>query len=336
LDRTGKNIFEANKEQVLCLAAKKYKIDPGVLKLVGGFENQIYEFAENGREYILRITDSIHRNIDQVMAEVAFIDYLVQGGLSAVRPLESPSGSLVEKIDFGEDPDGHDFYFSLIKFKKAPGGHPGAGQWTNGLFREWGCLLGKLHRLSRNYRPATARLKRREWHEDPDIDVNRFIPADQVIVREKFSQLIDSLHRLPRNQNNYGLTHNDAHNWNLHIHENRIILFDFDDCQYDWYINDLAIVLFYTLRDRTIGDGSADFARRFWRCLLEGYREESELPSEWLELVPFFLKVREMILYTIVYAEQCFDENEWVRSFMKERREMIENDIPIIDIDFAL
>jgi len=40
-------------------------------------------------------------------------------------------------------------------------------------------------------------------------------------------------------------------------------------------------------------------------------------------------------LYSIIYAEEVFDLNEWYVRFMEGRQSRIENDVPIIDIDFS-
>jgi Ser/Thr protein kinase RdoA (MazF antagonist) len=41
----------------------------------------------------------------------------------------------------------------------------------------------------------------------------------------------------------YGLVHGDLNPTNFHVNDNQITLFDFDDCAYKWFINDIAIAL---------------------------------------------------------------------------------------------
>ena len=55
----------------------------------------------------------------------------------------------------------------------------------------------------------------------------------------------------------------------------------------------------------------------------------------YLPVIPDFLKLREIELYIILWLEQAFDINDWCQRFFNGRKERIENDIPVIDIDFT-
>ena len=115
---------------------------------------------------------------------------------------------------------------------------------------------------------------------------------------------------------------------------NQITMFDFDDCAYSWFINDIAIVLFYISMWQP---GSPEFARDFLTAFFRGYRQENTLDVRWLAEIPHFLKLREIDLYGVIYRD--FDveniDNRWVANYMNGRRERIENGVPFIDFDFS-
>ena len=54
-----------------------------------------------------------------------------------------------------------------------------------------------------------------------------------------------------------------------------LTLFDFDDCVYSWFINDIAIVLFYISMDaEELGfPSAAAFTQEFMTHFLRGYRQ---------------------------------------------------------------
>jgi|GEM_PF-4147068 len=54
-----------------------------------------------------------------------------------------------------------------------------------------------------------------------------------------------------------------------------------------------------------------------------------------LERIPLFLKVREMELYFLLVSDKPENLDEWCQRFMRGRRERIEKEMPIIDIDFS-
>jgi len=112
-----------------------------------------------------------------------------------------------------------------------------------------------------------------------------------------------------------------------------ITLFDFDDCNYSWFINDIAIVLFYIAMGK---EDQAAFTREFMTHFLHGYREENQLDKSWLKEIPAFLKLREIDLYAVIH--RSFDveniDHPWVAMYMENRKQRIEEGIPFIDFDF--
>ena len=116
--------------------------------------------------------------------------------------------------------------------------------------------------------------------------------------------------------------------------DGEITLFDFDDCTYSWFINDIAIVLFYIalgVKDQTT------FTRDFMTHFLKGYRAENQLDEEWLREIPSFLKLREIDLYGVIHRSFDVDnlEDPWVAMYMEDRKQRIENDMPYIEFDFT-
>ena len=105
---------------------------------------------------------------------------------------------------------------------------------------------------------------------------------------------------------------------------------------YSWFINDIAIVLFYH-RDGCRKIGPA-FTRDFMLHFLQGYHQAYSLDPEWLKEIPYFLKAREIELYAVIHRD--FDvsniDNGWCARFMRDRKFKIEHDVPFIDFDFGI
>jgi Ser/Thr protein kinase RdoA (MazF antagonist) len=130
------------------------------------------------------------------------------------------------------------------------------------------------------------------------------------------------------------LIHQDAHGGNFFVDDaGRITLFDFDDCAYSWYANDIAIVLFYLITNRA---DATEVTRKFMPHFLRGYRRESRLDPIWLKEIPHFLKLREIDLYAVIHRSFDVDhlDDPWCAKFMAGRRERIERDVPYGGFDF--
>jgi Ser/Thr protein kinase RdoA (MazF antagonist) len=130
------------------------------------------------------------------------------------------------------------------------------------------------------------------------------------------------------------LIHFDAHEGNLFVDAGgRITLFDFDDCHYNWYAYDIAIVLFYNVM---WAEDPAGFTREFMRHFLYGYAQENTFNPAWLAQIPNFLKMREIDLYAVIH--RSFDvehlDDPWVARYMDGRKQRIQNDAPYIEMDF--
>ncbi len=123
---------------------------------------------------------------------------------------------------------------------------------------------------------------------------------------------------------------------NFFVDKGHITLFDFDDSLYSWFVNDIAIVLFYAVRSWPDDEQSA-FAHHFLDHFWQGYTQENQLSRDWLIHIPDFLKLRELDLYAVIHFSfdvNNLDDSPWVAKLMHNRKYRIERDIPYLD-DFT-
>lgn len=323
------NIREKFNEEIMREALKRFGISETSVKKQGGFESFIFEYGKNGKEYILRISHSSRRTSDMINGELHWLNYLADNGVPAARAVESENGRLVEVIEAG------DSYFSAASFEKARGKAAGAEEWNDRLFEAMGSLVGRMHRLTKAYKPE-AQYRRPEWHEELEGFAEKYLPQSEEAVMVKSRRILEQMYSLPVNKDNYGLIHIDVHKGNFFVDNGKITLFDFDDCQYCWFAADIAIVLFYAVPHDCASSEELEKARNFYRHFMKGYAAENILDREELKHIPLFLKQRELDLYVCVHRSCDLDNlNKWARSFMKDRKYKILNDIPYVDIDFT-
>jgi len=325
-------------ERVRDEAAGRFGAAPDELSRLNAFENHVYEFTNpDGVEVILRISHSARRTHDYTQGEIEFVRFLSAAGLPVARPVLSDCGQFIERIE--DDQPGH--YFLASAFERAPGvvfdDAPAlkAAYWAPPLFRELGRTFARLHDRAREYRLSNPLFKRQEWHEYDVVDVDRFAPADETLVRERAAEIIERLQRLPRTRDGYGLIHADLHMHNFCFDDGRITVFDFDNAEYAWFAKDIAVILFYVARTVPAHDRAAT-AAAFLRPFLEGYRELRPFGPEWLATLPDLLALQRSMNYALFHqyrnpevltAEQ---QDVW-RRFRRD----IEAGTPVIDLDFT-
>jgi Ser/Thr protein kinase RdoA (MazF antagonist) len=317
---------------ILAVAQERYAIAEGAIRLLDGFESHILEFERGGESLILRLSHSSRRTPELIHGEIDWINYLAAGGAGVARALPSPRGELVEPID-----DGAGGHFLATAFIKARGKMPWDAGWTPALYQAYGRLIGRTHALTKDYAPARPEWRRPEW-DAPVFDyVTQYLPARESVALERYREALGQVKRLPRSRDNYGLTHQDAHGANMHVDEaGRITLFDFDDCGYHYFANDIAMCLFYM----TVGKwNSPERAREFLTHFMRGYREENTPADWWLDALPAFLKLREIELYAQLHREFDIEngglaaiDDDWCAMYMEGRKERIEAGTPWVEL----
>jgi Ser/Thr protein kinase RdoA (MazF antagonist) len=315
-------------DTILQEAMRRYGITNDEIHPLDAFESFIYEFERDSHAYILRISHSFRRSESLVLGEVDWINYLAEGGVSVAKAIPSESGKLVEVIE-----DQWGGAFLATAFVKARGQAPW-DLWTPKLYISYGEMIGQIHTLSKSYQPNQAAWKRPDWNNDLFEFVERYLPESESIAKKKYRDICSRVNTLAKDRESYGLTHQDAHGNNLFVDEmGQITLFDFDECAYNWFINDIAVVLFYIVQD---AEDWRAFTEEFLSHFLRGYVQACTLDFTWLKEIPNLLKIREIELYAVMHRD--FDLNniddEWCARFMHNRKSRIENDVPYIDFDF--
>ena len=319
-------LHEQHKGDVLAFAAERFGLDRDQITFLGGFENIVYKH----KDVILRITHSIRRTASYVLGELEFVCYLADHGVPVVIPIQSLGGNLVETYPVG------DGYFLITAFSKALGHEPEDSELTGVLFEKWGQITGRIHALTKSFYPSQPSYKRQEWYEEEALNFKKYVPRTQELVHQKRTELFQKLNSVPVDRDVYGLTHNDIHYGNIHLHDDSLTLFDFDDCSYHWFANDIAVAVHSVLpgyhKEAQFDSITAHFMAHFMR----GYRDENKLTAEWLNRVPDFLRLYDLIDYGIIHQAWDLDSLDDSRqSILNRVRRRIENETCLVNIDFG-
>lgn len=333
MDQTTEKRFEQHFQSIIETAAERYGTAVEPVEKLGSFESAVYDLTLDGHPCILKAIATAHRTPDLIDAELHWVNYLADNGVAICRAYASLNGNLVESVAF-DDESGDPFLVHLILFEKARGAILSPETASDNLIRNWGQTIGRMHALTSEYQPPDG-LKRYHWYDDPNLVPVPKLIDEQPRVVERLNQIMTSLKALPTDKRRYGLVHLDLHYGNFFVENEQIMVFDTDDCQYDFFMNDLSMPLYYYFKSKQLGNHSVDKARHFFERLLEGYRREFELDKNDLTHIPLFLKLREVLLYIIIVAQGIADSDPWCRAFMDGRQELIEKNAPVIDFDFS-
>lgn len=327
-----KAIQDLYNEMIRNEAAARFGVGPEGLKDLGGFESYVYEYQRGEQDYILKVTHSIRRTVEYIMGELDWLNYLADHGVSVARAVPSERGNLIERIDLG------DSYFLAYSFVKADGRRARGEAWNTCLFETWGETMGKMHRLTKDYRLPNPAWKRQEWYEEEQLKVERYLPPSEAQIIEHTQKLIGRIHQLPNDRETYGLVHADFHHGNFFVNEaGKMTVFDFDDIGYNWFANDIAISLFYVLwRSFPNSEARQAEGERFMEHFMRGYNREHRIDPWWANHMHDFLKLRRALLVSVF--NQAFDVNNMPESGQKEYEELrlgAEQDTLFVEMDFT-
>lgn len=285
----------------------------------------------NEQRFVLKCTRESVRSRSTLQAQVDWVNFLAEHGAPVSRALPSPQGELVEQIA------ADDALFSVVCYAQAPGERPEGAALTAEFFQNWGQVIGQLHALTTHYTPPQASGQIDAWNVGT-AQRRQAIPADQSLALEKFDALLAHLQSLPTDRQSFGLIHNDLQANNLRLHRGALMVIDFDDCEQNWFISDLATALYFTLWEKPPSQSNEAFAAFVLENLLAGYRRQRPLDATWVEQIPIFLKVQELWIYSAINQfNQIAQHGQGEtlppkhRTLLTRYRQNIEQDIPYLE-----
>jgi len=332
LDREIEKLFN---NQILGEAARKFNIDMSTLNLIGGFQNYVYEYKKQEKSYILRFTHSSHRSDNLIKGELDWVLYLINNGVLASKPIYSISGNLSEKIHIGGS------YFTATSFEKATGRKIGYPECISNkdLFEKCGRLTGKMHFLSKKYIPSSKEIKRPDWSHNYYLqNIKKYISADQFKIFESYDDIVNRINKLCKDSDSFGIIHGDINVGNFFLDNKDINIFDFDECQYSWFIEDIAIQLFYityVFLDDSMDERQAQSCI-FMKSFMDGYLKENHIDEYWLKQIPLFLQLRELIVYIGICRSTGFSNmSQWMKNYISQSKSRIEQGISIVSENYV-
>ncbi|WP_221469397.1 phosphotransferase enzyme family protein [Cohnella nanjingensis] len=308
--------------QIVAEAAQRYSFKPNELRLLGN--NQNYTFGNSN--YIIRITHSSHRCRELIQGELEWIQYLADKNVPVSSPVKSVNGERIEMLDG----------FIVVAFDKALG-----SPWTDAItqneeFEKLGSVIGRMHAVTKNYIPSSQEIERFTWDDNALLrDFMSNVPTSQELVITHFESLMQRVRKLPRECESFGLIHGDFCFGNYAVQpDGNITVFDFDECQYGWFMQDIAVNLFYGIAVPNPNEDVVSFARRYLTSFFEGYYKENRIDYKLLQDLPLFLDMRQVILYSALYRNGNLGSLDyWSQEFLKRARHNMENNLSMIEMD---
>lgn len=168
------------------------------------------------------------------------------------------------------------------------------------------------------------------------LRAERYLPQGHQPILLALNELKSELAGLPVTPEHFGLIHGDINVGNFTLDESgEMTLFDFDECQYSWYTEDIAIQLYYLLY--VFGEDSRAerktqyelFMKHFERGYTDGGRQ---LPRHLKDQLGIFLRLRDIIVLVGMHRSWDLSQpDDWTRDFLQDSWARITNGKSLID-----
>jgi Ser/Thr protein kinase RdoA (MazF antagonist) len=293
---------------------KFWEYDEGTLKLWRASSNFVYAFERNQVQYFLRISFEQDNSIDQIIAELEFMQYLQLNGFPSVTPIRSISGKLIETL---KTPEGT--YIAVV-FSAANGINLDTDTISAKQMEEWGKSLASFHCLSKTFEPVSER--RKSWLDTVQFMENVFKEhqGEQLALQE-LGRVTNWLQSLPTNKDVFGLIHYDFQLDNIFFEENKNHSFnviDFDDAMYHWYVLDIVTAL-----DDFIEDNNPH-SKLLIQSFLNGYHSKMDLDRNVIAQFPQFQKYANLYKFSKILKSLDYGEiNEMPSWFVELRGKLV-------------
>lgn len=321
-------------EALVIKASKLYGIAEGECNFIGGFQNLVYSYTKDNKNYVLRFSHGSHRSNALINAELDWINYLADNGLSVCRSIQSIRQLDCEMVETNKD------RYYVVAFEMAKGQKiniNNENEWNEECFSRWGRMVGRIHSLTKKYKPRLVNNQRpHQYDKDQEFihTISKKLDDTQNYSLEKFIYLSEVLNPDIKIEHDlYGFVHNDIHKGNFHVLGGELQLFDFDECSYNWFGNDIAIPLYYSVWEATPKNiERTEFAKKFLYHFLNGYAQEISITDDTLKHIPALLKMREVVLHLFFttrwnLGELTFEQQKILRDLEFN----IKNEIPFLD-----
>lgn len=299
----------------------------------GNSGDRIFEVEAASRPYILRVSKFTEKKQAHTKFELGWVDYLAARMEGIAKPVRSVNRRLYEVVKAGNET----YIMSLQE--KVPGKLVNANdpkEFNEDLFYNLGMLMGHMHRLTMDY-DGNKPCSEFKWNGPhfwrKDIDI-----LDKA-VQQGEQRFLKALEQLPAGKENYGIVHFDIHTDNFLIDNNKIILIDFDACQFNWYAADMASALFFMVQKgagplKNLSETMrTEFAETYLTAYLKGYVQTNSIRAYWIKKLDLFMRYQMIDEY--VASQLGWPEQPDLRQKNLDwHRNRIQKNLPYVNINY--
>ncbi len=261
---------------------KSYGLANPKCKNLNTLANDSYEVVTSDGHFALKVYNATARKSGEIQWEVDLTLHLIENGAPVAQLVAGTDGNYLQTFSIDEQDR------VAVLFEWAPGEKPKPELSTYTLIGE---AAARIHNAADTF---TSDLPREEFdkHELFDDQLKRMKkPLEESGEWQRVFDLTERMRKIVSNPKlNYGIIHNDLTLDNVHLHDGKLVVFDFDSAAKSWRAAEPWGVL-----------KAAEDRFKTW---LEGYRSVREFSQEDEQAVAAFVIIEDIrnVVWKLGYA----------------------------------
>ena len=268
--------------------------------------------TDSGTKYALRININSTRTVENMKGEIEWVRYLNRtSGIHTPTPIAALNDQFIIS---GFHNDSQQTLFAVM-YSWLEGEELG-DEPTLSQLHEVGKAIAILHQESSDFAlSADAALPTFNdffWGTEDYLfsDKSKLSETDRSLIQEAHDHIMKLTNELYSNSPVH-IIHADFHGWNLMWNEDRLSIFDFDDCGFGIEAQDLAVVLYY------LDTPEQDVA------LLNGYKSIRPLPQYSDIAMKALLLQRRLLLLNYLFETKNQEHQEMLPAYLEKSLERV-------------
>jgi len=284
------------------------------LKKLNGFHNEIYQGTYHSQDIIIRISN--RRSREEILEEIEILLSL-KDDVRIAFPVQVENQYVVtyqnSVICFFQRVEGQNWHETTL---------------TLATHYEAGKELGLLHKHLQMY-PKTSR---KSFDQHPDV---LLLKDAKAIYQEELANVLNRLTSKETTTNEYGLIHGDYLFSNLLYHNPKVTIIDFDDIEYNYYLYDVAVYLFYLLLGGNPLNIDVEHNIDIFRSFMKGYRSVNQITVFDFSILKDLFRLRQLkLLATITTKIDQKNYGDWQKNYIALCDKQLKENIDFIDIPY--
>jgi Ser/Thr protein kinase RdoA (MazF antagonist) len=270
--------------------------------------------TDSGTKYALRININSTRTVENMKGEIEWVRHLNRtSGIHTPTPIATLNDNyIISGFHTDSNQTLHAVMYSWLEGEEL-GDEPTLEQ-----LHEVGRAIAKLHQESAEFAlSADAALPTFNdffWGTEDYLFSNKskLSDTDRALIKEAHDHIMKFTNELYANSPVH-IIHADFHGWNLMWNDNRLSIFDFDDCGFGVEAQDLAVVLYY------LDTPEQDVA------ILNGYRSVKPLPQYSDLAMKALLLQRRLLLLNYLFETKNQEHQEMLPAYLEKSLERVKS-----------